>query len=78
MKIAQWVKGVIAGIGGVAGVLVPLLDDGQITGAEWGTLVVAVLVALGVMAAPNAVTPQQYRKVAGEIAAAPVEDVTGR
>lgn len=63
IKVAQWVKGVIAGIGGVAGVIVPLLDDGQIEGAEWGTLVVAVLVALGVMAAPNAVTDRQQRQI---------------
>lgn len=50
----QYTKAVMAGLSTAATLLLSLLSDGQITGAEWAQVVVAAIAAVGVYAVPNA------------------------
>lgn len=54
MKVSRYAKGIIAGLGPVVFAGQAAVTDGVITNAEWVTIVVALLVALGVVAVPNA------------------------
>jgi hypothetical protein len=54
MKISKYWKAVVAALAAGAGAVTTAAQDGQITGEEWWTVGMAVLVALGfTWAVPN-------------------------
>lgn len=51
--MGRYAKFAVGVVGAVAIALQTALTDGTITPAEWGTIALAVLTALGVWGAPN-------------------------
>lgn len=56
-KLRPYSKSILAAVGAAAVAVQAALTDGGITADEWGAIVVAVLVALGVYQVRNSPTP---------------------
>ena len=54
MKVPQYAKTVVAAVVAAGTAVGAAITDSTITGAEWVTIGLAVLTALGVYAVPNA------------------------
>lgn len=61
MKVSKYAKAVVAGLGPVVLAAQAAVTDGVISNAEWVTIGVAVAVAAGVVAVPNASKPATDR-----------------
>jgi len=57
-KLAEYWKAIVAVVGAVAVVVQTALTDGTITSAEWVTIAIAVVTAVGVYLKANAPAAQ--------------------
>ena len=53
MKLSDYWKGIIAGVGALVGVVVAATTDSEITTQEWGVIVTAILTFAAVVLGPR-------------------------